>query len=355
MFLFYFLYLEVPLELLFFFIRFAIGGADGPWLVYGCMNAAVFVIALIYFFIIRVRIPFAIEILRAVTSVIQRYPGTQVVAFFFTFLHFIWTCIYIVAASQCLNIQNSGLRTGCMIYMLFSFYWVSEVIKNVIHVTVSGVIATWYFLSGSKGGMPASPTVGALKRSLTTSFGSICLGSLIVAILKTIKAIIQGIRGRKDNLLACLLDCCVSCIERLVRYFNHYAFCQVAIYGKDYIDAAISTWNLIASSGIEAILNDNIIAGVLTMSCVFVGLISAAISVLLAYVFFGSSTGFLVYMIAFGILGLVLGFIIMSMATMVLDSGVVCTFVCFAEDREVLRNNNPELHQRLMETYNLWG
>jgi len=239
--------------------------------------------------------------------------------------------------------------------MLFSFYWVSEVIKNVIHVTVSGVIATWYFLSGSKGGMPSSPTMGALKRSLTTSFGSICLGSLIVAILKTIKAIIQGIRGRKDNLLACLLDCCVSCIERLVRYFNHYAFCQVAIYGKDYIDAAISTWNLIASSGIEAILNDNIIAGVLTMSCVFVGIVSAAISVLLAYIFFGTSAFLISYLVAFGILGLVLGFLIMSMATMVLDSGVVCTFVCFAEDREVLRINNPELHQRLMETYNLWG
>lgn len=53
-----------------------------------------------------------------------------------------------------------------------------EVIKNVVHVTASGLMATWYFLSGV--GMPRNPTSLAFKRATTTSFGSICLGSLLV-------------------------------------------------------------------------------------------------------------------------------------------------------------------------------
>jgi len=337
----------------FCFFRYATADGKGNWLSYGISNAIICAISLIYFIFVRVRIPFAIEVLRTVTSIIQRYPGTQIVAFSFTILHFFWTCFYIFAAAQVQHIRPDGLKVGSFIYLLFSFYWVSEVIKNIIHVTVSGVVATWYFLSGSPRGMPANPTVGALKRSLSTSFGSICLGSLIVAILKTIRSLLSTLRGKNDNLLACFIDCCLKCIESLIRYFNHYAFCQVAIYGKTYMEAAISTWNLISSSGVEAILNDNIISGVLTMSCVFISLIAACASALLAFAFFSSSSTYLI--IAFGVLGFIIGFLIMNLATMVLDSGVTCTFVCFAEDRDALRNNNPELFQRLMETYNLWG
>ena len=54
-----------------------------------------------------------------------------------------------------------------------------QVIRNVVHCTTAGTVASWWFIQSAP-----SPTLGALKRSLTTSFGSICLGSLIVAILQ---------------------------------------------------------------------------------------------------------------------------------------------------------------------------
>lgn len=342
--------------LFFSWIRYA-AEPNASWLYLGIMNGIIFLVCLIYFLIIRVRIPFSIEIIRAVATVIQLYPGTQVVAFFSTILHFAWTCFYIFAFYTILaNVSDTRILYASLIYLLFSFYWVSEVIKNVLHVTVSGVLATWYFLSGSNVGMPASPTLGALKRSLTTSFGSICLGSLIVAIIKTIRAILSIIRGKNDNIVACLVDCCLRCLENIVKYFNHFAFCQVAIYGKTFIEAAKSTWNLLLSSGIEAIVNDNIVSGVLTMGCVFVAILAGAGGVGLCFLLIDiANTWFLTLAIIFGIFGIVVGFLIANLTSMVMDSGVTCTFVCFAEDREILRNNNPELFQKLMETYHLWG
>jgi len=52
------------------------------------------------------------------------------------------------------------------------------------------------------------------------------------------------------------------------------------------------------------------------------------------------------------VIGFVIGFLLMNLSSQVVDSGVTCTFVCFAEDREPLRNNNPELFQRLTTKYN---
>ena len=51
-----------------------------------------------------------------------------------------------------------------------------SVAKNVVHVTTSGLYATWYFLSSA---LPSNPTTKAFKRAITTSFGSLCLGSLL--------------------------------------------------------------------------------------------------------------------------------------------------------------------------------
>jgi len=335
-------------------VLFYFGGSRG-WLGPMIFSAIMLIFSIIYYFFYRVRIPFAVEMIRCVIQFMQNYPATQTVAFFSMIIHFIFICFYSYTAFVTPRIPNGTFRFVCYFYIIFSFYWVSEVIKNVVHVTVSGVVATWYFLSGSPGGIPENPTLGALKRSVTTSFGSICLGSLLVAIIKTIKAFIRSLRSERDSFVTCFLDCIISCIENLVRYFNQYAFCQVAIYGKTYFEAATATWNLISSSGVEAILNDNIVSGVLTMSCLIVSLAGCILSGFLGFAFFSSDPNFIFYITIFATFGFIIGFFLMNIFTTVMDSGVICTFICFAEDREVLRTHNPELYNKLIETYNLWG
>jgi hypothetical protein len=88
--------------------------------------------------------------------------------------------------------QSNGTFYFAVFSLLVSLYWGGQVFKNIVHVTVAGTFATWYFLPAHQ--MPASPTAGALKRACTTSFGSICLGSLLVAVVQALKQLVHQVR-----------------------------------------------------------------------------------------------------------------------------------------------------------------
>jgi len=186
---------------------------------------------------------------------------------------------------------------------------------------------------------------------MTTSLGSIAFGSLIVAIIKTLRTILRAAMNRGSRnwivlILSWIALCFLGCLDRLAEYFNHYAFCQVAIYGKTYIQAAKATWDLMKHAGLQAIVNDNLIDGVLWMGVLF-GAIGTGFSgyVLSIFVFHLVNPW-----ISFTI-GFTIGFILLILAMQCLDSAVATIFVCFAEDKDTLRATQPVLYQHLMETY----
>ncbi|RUS13220.1 choline transporter-like protein [Jimgerdemannia flammicorona] len=201
----------------------------------------------------RSRLPFAVIMLETVTGVTRKYPGTiliGVAGLIIQVAYSVWWVITVVGAFQlfdssanCTTIDPRTRQPNCtnyaligiMLFLVFSFYWTSQVIKTVGHVTVSGVFATFYFLEGTPMASK-SPTFSALGRALTTSFGSICFGSLIIAVIQTIKAILRSLANDTDSacgaFMAMCAVCFLDCIEGLVEYFNHYAYTEVAIYVK---------------------------------------------------------------------------------------------------------------------------
>ncbi len=146
-------------------------------------------------------------------------------------------------------------NTGIVFLLLISFYWNLEVFKNICHTTCCGVAATWFFSQ-----YPHEPTTKSLSRSLTTSLGSIAFGSLIVAFISALRQLLIHIKNKsKHNLVICILDCLLTCLQRMIQYFNMYAFCHVAIYGTSYIQSAKQTWSLLRSKGIDALINDDLV------------------------------------------------------------------------------------------------
>lgn len=139
------------------------------------------------------------------------------------------------------------------------------VIKGWVHTCIAGVQATWYFLYPHA--TPSSPVFGAVKRASTTSFGSICFGSFLVALIRTIRYFlnIAQQQARNSNNVAaecalCLVDCILGCLESLINYINQYAFAICAIYGKSFIPAAQQAWGLMKSRGFDAVINDSSVA-----------------------------------------------------------------------------------------------
>jgi len=254
----------------------------------------------------------------------------------------VWIAIWILALTW-VQTYDSAPAAGLMIFLIFSFYWTSQVIKNVVHVTASGLYATWYFLSGV--GMPPNPTQKAFKRAVTTSFGSICLGSLLVAILKTLRQLVDGARRNNNNIFFCLLSCILNVLDNLLQYFNMYAFAQVAIYGKKYCDAAKDTWELIKERGFAAIINDNLISGVLTMGAILGGASAAFVGALVAAALLDD------YWVGIAFICFLLGIALVMVTMEVVESGVCTIFVCFAMDPHALQRNDPELYNKFVTTY----
>ena len=141
---------------------------------------------------------------------------------------------------------TSAKVIGLVVFITFAMYWISEWLKNTIHTTISGVYGAWYFMGNS---FPRGATRGALRRSLTYSFGSISFGSLVVAIINSVRQLVsvaQNQAGADGNIvgsiLFCVLGCLIGLLDWAVQFLNRYAFSHIALYGKAYIPAAKDTW-----------------------------------------------------------------------------------------------------------------
>lgn len=145
----------------------------------------------------------------------------------------------------------TSTAVGAILYVFFllSLYWTAEVIRNTGHTTVCGTFATWYFMGGQNNNMPHNPTLKSAGRALSTSFGSICFGSLIVAIIQTVRALLRSLRRKNSNNLAvqiivCLVDCILAWYVFLffiLFLFVCFEIIFVFVVSKDLLDISIVT------------------------------------------------------------------------------------------------------------------
>jgi Plasma-membrane choline transporter len=199
------------------------------------------------------RIPFSAFMLRTSIDVSKRYGHTYWVSFIGGLIGVAfaaWYSLTVVAIYAKWDLSNDRATvTGLIVFVTFAMYWISEVIKNVIHATIAGVYGSWFFCSHN---MPKGATRGALKRTLTYSFGSISLGSLIVAIINGLRqlcSIAQSDAQAQGNILGqiafCILQCFIGLLDWAVQFINRYAFVTIALYGKSYFAAARDTWTYV--------------------------------------------------------------------------------------------------------------
>jgi hypothetical protein len=228
--------------------------------------------------------------------------------------------------------QVKGGDAALWTLYLLLFFWTSQVILNVCHVTVSGLVATWYFCGDNN--MPKNPTLSSLKRSLTTSFGSICFGSLLVAIIKTLRYLAEESRRHNNDFIRCVAACILSCLEGIMQYFNTYAFVHIAIYGCGYVEASRRTWALAKDHFWRAAFNDCLIGPTIAWTSIGTGLFAGVIA--------GVAVG-----PAFGVLTFIVTVAVVLMVLRCLESAVPTLFVCYCECPEALLNSSAELYAML--------
>ncbi|TLD15748.1 uncharacterized protein PgNI_01664 [Pyricularia grisea] len=333
----------------------------------------IFVILLVVAFITWIpRIPFSALMLRTAVDIAKNHGHVYLVsalggllgAAFGAWYSVTLVAVYVRYQPGTTNSPNpqcsdgscsQGRVIGFIVFLTFTAYWVSEWIKNTIHTTIAGVYGSWYFCSRN---YPQRVTRGALKRSLTYSFGSISLGSLIVAIINFLRQLCSMAKSQAaadGDIITCLIFACLGCIISIlqwaVEFVNRYAFCHIALYGKSYFAAAKDTWKMIKDRGIDALINDCLIGPVLGMGAMMVAFACA----LLSYVYlvitnpaYNRDGSFTPVVVAFSFL---IGLQICNVFTTPISSGIDTIFVATAWDPEVLMRDHPDLYHQMVAVY----
>ena len=223
-----------------------------------------------------------------------------------------------------------------------------------MHVTTAGVVGTWWWTPIEASSFWSSALTDSFVRATTYSFGSICFGSLLVAIVQALRALEYHSRQNDDlQLLACIIQCILACIQGIIEELNRWAYVYVGIYGFSYLEAGRNVITLFKAKGWTVIISDDLADNVLFMMSVAIGLASGLVGLVIGFMDpnmfanlgFDHAAG-----PAFGV-GFLAGFLFASIIMSVVASAVNTVIVCYAEDPAAFQMNHPQLSAEMREAW----
>lgn len=242
--------------------------------------------------------------------------------------------------------------------------------QNTVQVTVAGVIATWCYVEQEAQSCCSPGVFGSVYRSLTYSFGSICMGSLLQALISAIRTMIDHARnnersGDRNNgaeaLIFCILLCLIKCLEDILEYFNQWAYVYVGIYGCSYLESGRKVVELFKARGFTAFVTNDLVGYVLGFTNFSVGILTGAIAILIqthvdkhhdsgtnSFMYGEVESSYWISMIA----GFIVGIAVSSVMMNVVRGAVNTLIVCYADDPAKLEDNHPTLTQQMANSWN---
>jgi hypothetical protein len=329
------------------------------------------------------KIPVTSLALSLSSHVIFQLPATMVVATCAVALQLVWAGVAFVAAQNVYAMvaanydlddgEGHGVLALVFTPLLVTAYWGWQVLFNVSYVTTCACVGAWYFEPSTieRGAFCCKPVVcESLGRSLTSSFGSICCGSLLVAIVQAICTTLKGMEAKareEGNMLFIVVTCCFRCLfsflEALLEMFNEWAFVYVAIYGTSFTTAGRAVYRLVEQEGLTTVLAGLVADTVLGYGAFFAGLVGTAVASAVTLVLWPtkemwpadgsawtsgesipSELPMGVGLLLVGVPALVLSSMLGSTCLSPVRAAIRTTLVCFAEAPSVLRAREPGLH-----------
>eukprot|EP00804_Cyclotella_cryptica_P027864 CCRYP_003782-RB/>CCRYP_003782-RB protein AED:0.24 eAED:0.24 QI:507/1/1/1/0.8/0.66/6/419/513 len=360
----------------------------------GVFGAIFFLLSLCYAWAVWRRIPFAAANLQTGLTAVKKNAFIFILAYMFvaltfgkfeelhTFDNFLlcsdfipyyfspgYACLWMTALVGVFDSENSIDEKGNVstdeiewlyfFLLLLALFWSEQVFQNTMHAIVAGVVSTWWFVPEEASCCCSKAIWGSTIRATTTSFGSICFGSLLVAIIQTIRSMVEAARNDDDvegcaAFLLCLVDCCLACLEGILEYFNKFAYIYVGMYGYSYLEAGKNVMTLFKQKGWTVIINDDLISNTLSLFNLVVGALVGAFGLAM----YEANPEWLASIddqtaaqgAAFGFPFLI-GIVVSAVMFSVVDSSVNTVIVCFAEGPAEFEENHPELSSQMREAW----
>ena len=187
--------------------------------------------------------------------------------------------------------------------------------------------------------------------------GTISFGALIIAIIQFIRAelayVSKKLKEQHTNevikkivtAILCLMQCCLWCLEKILRYINRQIYVMVAIYGYDFFTSACKVIRLLVANIEKVIVKDRVVTFLLFLGKIcIVGLVGVV-----SYLIFGNylrDNGIFIfpqplnYFFIPIMLLMFIAYIVASAFTSVFHMAVDTIFICFFDDLH--RNNGVD-------------
>mmetsp|Transcript_20759 Transcript_20759/g.18917 ORF Transcript_20759/g.18917 Transcript_20759/m.18917 type:complete len:666 (+) Transcript_20759:237-2234(+) len=229
-------------------------------------------ISLLYFcllLVIRKRIQLAIGIVKESTKAINSmpilifFPILQVIGITMFLVPWFIYVLFLASSGDKIRHTSSYLSSSgatiqysyytysyttntkyVFLFLIFCYYWTSEFIIALGQGVLSLSIVSWYF-NKNKSSVNNGNVIWAFKTMSFYHIGSFALGSLIIGIIKTIRAVLTYIayhaKKSKNKILeyfVCVIQCLLYCVEKFMKFINKNAYIQTAIYGYSFCKSA---------------------------------------------------------------------------------------------------------------------
>lgn len=146
-----------------------------------------------------------------------------------------------------------------ILYHIFGCFWTTQFIIACSLTVIAGAVASYYWSRGETSEMPFMPVVSSVKRLTRFSLGSMALGSLVVAIIESVRFLLEALRRQLKvveatpaacciRMIWCCTQCCLGCVEWTIKFINRNAYIMIAITGRGFCKAAAMATGLIINN-----------------------------------------------------------------------------------------------------------
>ena len=318
--------------------------------------------------VMRSRVQLALNVVKEAARAMAAMPALifmpviQALGLILFMLPWLVYCIYL-ASSGDLKVENgtyTDISTGldvnyqyksfvytdntkyAFLYMLFSWFWTSQFIVAVGQITIALAVVAWYF-THNKEKIGNGTVWWSMKTIGRYHMGTAAFGSLIIAIIKTIRAVLLYIQKKARNtknkaleVVVAAIGCCMWCVEKCMKFLNKNAYIQTAIYGTSFCSSCKKAFYLIVRNILRVAAVNMVADFILFLGRLFIPVVSTLVAYLgLAYQT-GSTNGLVLPLVFVFIMSYFIGCMYSEIFGMSIET-ILC---CFIADEEMFP---PEL------------
>lgn len=184
------------------------------------------------------------------------------------------TTVSLALNSTLMTFEANNVTPYLLIYHVFGLFWTVQFIQGISMMTIAGAVCAWYFNQNESNDPEVEkirypigrfPLWKSMGRTLRYYLGTVAFGSLLIAFIQMIRAILFYVQRRlkeraKGNAQAqfalCCVNCCLKCIQTCVEMITRNAYIFTALKGTSFCGSGKSVFKLILNNaGVLGMIN----------------------------------------------------------------------------------------------------